>query len=128
MSAFRHPYRTVLGPLGTRSGDGRTLAITGQFMLMGTAPIFRWDDPEALVGTVARIDAYDGWLWASGALAVQWEAMHLRTGQLVLCADMDITRERTTLDGMDVQQATVRGARLSPPARWPWEGMWPARI
>jgi hypothetical protein len=120
VSAFRHPYRTVLGPLGTRSHDGRTLAITGHFTLPALAPIFRWDDPDQLVGAISHIDAWDGWLWATGAVAVQWEAMHLRTGQLVLCADMDITLERTTLDGMDVHRAAVRGALLSPPDRWPW--------
>jgi hypothetical protein len=124
--AFRHPFRTPLAPLGVRSNDGRTLSISGRYSLQGVAPIFPFHRPDQIAGFITRVDAQDGWLWARGAMAVQWQAIHMRDGLLALCMDMDITDEYTMLNGVNVTAGEVRAARLSTPDRWAWGDMWPA--
>lgn len=121
------PYKAALGPLGIRSTDGRTLAISGLYSLRGPAPVFLWDEQKPfgpVVGMITSIDPHDGWLWAHGLMDGVTDAvgnvLGLNENRLVLLADFDIYEEHTSLDGLDILDCRVNSARLAPVDQWAW--------
>lgn len=119
--SFRHPFRAALAPLGYRSDDGRTLAITGYYEVQGVAPVFPDSFDAPPVGFITRVDAYDSFLWAHGAMAAQHDSIALHAGTAVLCMDMDITGGADMEgDTMRIRGGTVRAARFTTPDQWAW--------